>query len=107
LEEEPMKKISMGLGIVVVLASMALPSLADVLRGRVKEVDATKGLVTLIEGHKDYSFTVNGDTKILNVKGEPLARGLESADLREGRRVTVNYASKDGQNVLESLQLRP
>ena len=97
----------MFLGAVAVLASLTLPSLADVLRGRVKEVNADKGTLTLLEGHKDYPFVVNGDTKILNVKGEPLKGGLSSNDFKEGRRVTANYSVKDGQSVLESLQLRP
>ncbi|RYX81718.1 hypothetical protein EON83_22810 [bacterium] len=102
-----MKKLSIGLGAVVVLATMAMPSLADVLRGRIKEVDTTKGVVTLIEGKKDYTFAVNGDTKLLNVKGEPLANGLLSGDLKAGRRVTVDYTTTDGASVLNSLQIRP
>lgn len=100
-------KFSMIIGVVTVVASMALPSFADVLRGRVKEVNADKGTITLLEGHKDYTFATNGDTKILNVQGEPLKGGLNSYDLKAGRRVTANFSVKDGQSVLESLQLRP
>lgn len=88
------------------LASLALPCLADVLRGRIKEVNAGRGTVVLLEGHKDYPFVANGNTKILNVKGEPLAGGWSSNDLKAGHRVTASYSVKNGQSVLESLQLR-
>ncbi len=46
------------------------------------------------------------DSKLLTVAGTPLANGLKSGDLKEGRRVTVDYSTKDGVNTLESLQLR-
>jgi len=49
----------------------------------------------------------SGDTKILNVKGEPLRDGLSIADLKAERSVTASYSVKDGRSVLESLQLRP
>ena len=97
----------MVLGVAALLTSLALPSLADVLRGRIKEVSADKGTVILLEGHKDYRFVTSGDTEILNVKGEPLRDGLSSADLKAERSVTASYSVKDGRSVLESLQLRP
>ncbi len=101
-----MKKLSIGLSAVALLATLAMPSLADTLRGRIKTVDADKGIVTLLEGQKDYVFTVGADSKLLTVAGTPLANGLKSGDLKEGRRVTVEYSIKDGVNTLESLQLR-
>lgn len=101
-----MKTFVTTLALAATLATLALPSLADVLRGRIKEISVKTGVVTLLEGHKDYVFAANGDTKFLNVKGDALGGGIVSADLKAGRRVTANYVLKDGENVLSNLQLR-
>ena len=88
-------------------AVIATSGFADELRARVKAVDADKNTVTVIEGHRDYSFVTTADTKFLNVKGDPLANGIKSGDLKEGRRVIVEYTTKDGALVLDSIQIRP
>ena len=101
-----MKKLSLLLMSLVLTAVLLMPALADELRGHIKVVDADKGIVTLVEGQKDYHFTTTPETKFLNLKGGDLVNGIKSNDLREGRRVIVHYDSKDGQLVLTSLQIR-
>ncbi len=88
-------------------AVMVTSGFADELHARVKVVDADKNTVTVIEGKKDYSFVTTADTKFLNVKGGLLANGIKSGDLKDGRRVIVNYTTKDGTLVLDSIQIRP
>ncbi len=95
--------VLMGVG---VAATLAMPVLADELRARIKAVDVDKNTVTVIEGHKDYVLAATGDTKFLNVAGGSLANGIKSGDLKEGRRVVVDFDAKDGALVLSSLKIR-
>lgn len=102
-----MKKL-WTLGAAAALAAvMAAPTLASELRARIKAVSADTSTVTVIEGNKDYSLTATAATQFLNVKGGALANGIRSGDLRPGRRVVVNYDTRDGKQVLTSLRIRP
>lgn len=94
------------LGLLLTVA-MVMPSLAAEMRARIKAVNANNGIITVVEGQKDYNFTTTADTQFLNLKGGALANGIKSGDLREGRRVVVHYDTKDGQMVLTSLKIRP
>ena len=85
---------------------MVIPAFAAEMRARVKAVDADKGIVTVVEGHKDYNLAANAETRFLNAKGGSLAHGVKSGDLKEGRRVVVNYDDKNGALVLTSLKIR-
>lgn len=89
------------------LTAMAvMPACADELRARIKAVDVDKGIVTVIEGKKDYNLSVTADTKFLNANDGPLANGIKSGDLKDGRRVVVNFDAKDNALVLTSLKIR-
>ncbi len=88
------------------LTTMALPSLAAQLQGSIVNVNYDKNVVTVVEGHRDYTFQANNATKFLTMRGTPLNKGIRSGDLRTGRHVTVNYETSGATLVLQSLQIR-
>ena len=105
-----MKKIQILAMSATLLVAVATTSFANELRARIKSVDLDKNTITVIEGQKDYVFSVSADTKFLNLKGGDLRGGFRSNDLKEGRRVIVDYAASDstsdGVMALQSLQIR-
>lgn len=102
-----MKKIWTLLMGLALTSMLVLPALADQLNARIKSVDVDKNVITVIEGKKDYSLSVTGDTKFFTAKDTPLTNGIKSGDLKAGRRVTVHFANKDGKLVLADLKIRP
>ncbi len=101
-----MKKIQIVAMSAALLAAVATTSFADELRAHIKAVDADKNIITVTEGQKDYVFSVSADSKFLNVLGGELKGGINSNDLKAGRRVIVDYTAKEGVISLQSLQIR-
>lgn len=100
-----MKKVwTLGLGLAVG-ALLTVPALAAEIRAQIKSVDTTANTITVTEGHQDTTFKVTGATHFLNVAGKELVNGINSHDLRAGRRVIITY---DGNPATASeVKLRP
>jgi transcription antitermination factor NusG len=67
--------------------------------GKVKKVDADKGILTVTVGKgdqaKDVDFKITAATKLMVTVGQPLEGGLKSKELKEGAAVTI-YADPEG-----------
>ncbi|MBV9863808.1 MAG: hypothetical protein JO316_00510 [Abitibacteriaceae bacterium] len=102
-----MKTVGTALMGVAVAALLTVPALADEIRARIKSVDTTANTVTVTENHQDKTFSVTDGTSFLNVVGKPLAQGIKSGDLREGRRVIITYKADGDKLVASEIKLRP
>lgn len=87
-------------------AFMAVPALADNINARLKSVDTTDHTFTVVERKVDYTFTVNDTTKFINAKGDPLAEGIKSGDLRPGARLAITYAKEGDKSVASEVKIR-
>lgn len=101
-----MKKIAtlaLGLSLATVLT---VPAFADHMNARLKSVDATANTLTVVEGHKDYVFSVSTETHFLNPKGGELANGLNSGDLLPGSRLAIEYKKDKDTSLASQVKLR-
>jgi hypothetical protein len=78
---------------------------ADEIKGKLKKVDAGKGIVIVTVGNKDQQFVVGPDAKVVTNKGDAIKEGLKAKGLGAGAQVTITTASKDGQEVVTELKL--
>lgn len=100
----------LGLGLTALLSVAAL---AAGINARVKTVDPAAHTITVIEGGKDYTFTITETTKFTNAQGDLLATGFKSGDkevldgaLRAGTRLSITYEKKDEQALASEVKLR-
>src|SRR5262245_52206052 len=81
-------------------------SLADEIKGKVKEVNTEKNTLTVTVGDKDQTFTLNDDTQVLNPKGNAVKDKAKSLKgLKPDTEVTITSEKKDGKNVAVKIQL--
>jgi hypothetical protein len=93
----------------VLCAVFALALLAGGLRaeeymGKIKKVDADKGLLTVTVKGEDKDFTVS-DAKLLGPAGKELKNGVKNKAVKEGANVTVTTEKKGGKEVVTQVQL--
>jgi hypothetical protein len=74
-------------------------------QGKIKKVDADKGVVVITVDGKDREFLVDSDTKIYRDDFKPSAKGLKDEDLKAGADVLFKVAVKDGKDVLVGLKI--
>src|SRR6266545_1180268 len=74
-------------------------------RGKVKTVDAAKGVITLTVDGKDQEFTVTDATRIVDAANREAKDGLKNDGFKEGAAVMFKAATRDGKVVLVGLKL--
>lgn len=77
----------------------------DIQRGKIKKVDADKGVVTITVDGKDHEAHVTKDTRIVDAGNQALAKGLRDGALKEGTAVMFKTVKTDGKNVLVGLKI--
>ena len=87
------------------VALMALPSRLTTaeIEGKLKSVDADKGVVTLTVGDKDRAFTVTKDTEleVQDIRAYNPKDGLKDPVFEtKGLKVVVKTAEKDGKEIV-------
>ena len=88
------------------IAMLAFPALADKMNARITAVDPAAHTFTVIEGGKNYTYSVNDATKFVNAKDQTIVNGINSGDLKAGTRLSITY-SKDGDtSVASEVKLR-
>jgi len=60
--------------------------LAAEVKGKVKSVDADKGVLTLTVGDKDQEFKVGDDAKVVTAKGKAIPDRLKDSHFKAGPR---------------------
>jgi hypothetical protein len=100
-----MKVTSFVMGLAVA-ATLAVPALADGINARIKSVDPTAHTITVVEHKQDYVFAVNDGTKFVNSKGEAVAEGINSGDLKPGTRLSITYTKQDDKSIASEVKLR-
>jgi hypothetical protein len=73
--------------------------------GKLKTVDADKGVVVLFANGQDRTLTVDPNVKILDEQGKALPDGLKSKELKPGIEVSVTVEIVDKSPILKKLQL--
>src|SRR5262245_45616036 len=89
----------------LVLGAGAVQAQDSPQRGRVKKVDAAKGVITITADGKDQDYTVTDDTRVMDASNRPAKDGLKNEGFKEGAAVMFKAASKDGKPVLVGLKL--
>jgi hypothetical protein len=80
---------------------------AEDVQGKVKKVDADKGVLTVTIDGKDREFRITDDTKMVDAEGKDLKNRLKSKRLEVGQEVTVTCEKKDGKEVCTRVKLTP
>jgi hypothetical protein len=83
----------------------SLTAQEGIQRGKVKKVDAAKGIITITMDGKDQDFTVAEDTRIVDAAGRPAKDGLKHEGFTPGAAVMFKLGAKDGKTVLVGLKL--
>lgn len=79
---------------------------ADEVKGKVKKVDAEKGIIVVVQGDKDHEFKIGEDTKILDNKGKALAGGFKASAFKaKNLSVAVTCEKKGDKEVVVSIKL--
>ena len=93
----------------LIVVSCAGFVLAEEYKGKIKDVDAGKGTISVTVGDKVVTVPVANDAKVLQVgKGKtdtPVVGGL--AGLGPGRDVTVTTAKVDGKETATVIKVEP
>ncbi len=77
----------------------------DIQRGKIKKVDADKGIVILTVDGKDQEAHATKNTRIVDARNQEIARGLHDSALKEGTPVAFKTVKTDGKNVLVGLKI--
>lgn len=73
--------------------------------GKLKSVDADKGVVVVAANGQDRTLTADKNVKVLDEQGKDLPDGLKAKELKDGVEVTVTVEIVDKTPVLKKLQL--
>jgi hypothetical protein len=74
-------------------------------RGVLRRVDPEKGTIDVFAGQQDRTVRVAKNAKFLDEKGQALADGIRSKELKEGAAVTLTIEREGNQPVIQALQL--
>src|SRR5262245_28609414 len=77
----------------------------DIQRGKVKKVDADKGVITITVDGKARDFTVAENTRIVDTENRPAKDGFKHEGFKPGAAVMFRAVEKDGKAVLVGLKL--
>jgi SAM-dependent methyltransferase len=91
----------------LVFFGVALSAQDSPQQGRIKKVDAAKGVITLTVGDKDQDVQVTEQTRLPDLPGATVQERLSNKALTEGTRVMFKVVMRDGQAVLLGLRLQP
>src|ERR1700722_6129700 len=75
-------------------------------KGKIKKIDADKGVIVLTSGDKDIEATVGADTKFMGATDKPLADKLKDKALKEGLMVLFRVKMSDGKTVLDGIKIQ-
>lgn len=92
-------------GAVLGLLLWASSLLALEATGKLKTVDADKGVVVVFANGQDRTLTVDRNLKVLDEQGKDLAGGLKAKELKADTEVTVTVEFEGNKPVLKSLRL--
>jgi hypothetical protein len=73
--------------------------------GKLKSVDADKGMVVVAANGQDRTLTADKNVKVLDEQGKDLPDGLKAKELKDGVEVTVTVEIVDKTPILKKLQL--
>ena len=93
------------LGALVAIAALAAPAFGLEATGTIKEVNARTGVVVVFANGADRTLKAAKDARFLDADGKPLAKGIESPELKEGTTVTVTVEREGNASVLKVLRL--
>ena len=74
-------------------------------QGRIKKVDAAKGMITVTADGKEHELAVTDETRFMDAHGTPIKAGLKDKALKDGTMVMFKAGKKDGKTVLVGLKL--
>jgi hypothetical protein len=78
--------------------------LADEVKGKLKSVDADKGVITVTVDGADKEFKIGEGAKVLNPAGKEAKGGLKNPNLKEGAEVTLTTDKKGGKDVVTEIK---
>jgi hypothetical protein len=74
-------------------------------RGKIKQVSASKGTITITVDGNYREFQVSENTRVMDAAGKQTRDGLAHAGFKEGAQVMFKPGSKDGKDILVGLKL--
>jgi len=90
----------------LLLLAGSLPAQDDIQRGKIRKVDADKGLVVITTADgKEHEFQVTDETRLINASGQPVKDRLRDPNIKEGAAVMFKGGRKDGKAVLLGMKL--
>ncbi|HLW66354.1 MAG TPA: hypothetical protein VKS79_13655 [Gemmataceae bacterium] len=89
----------------ILLSSSYLLAQDGIQRGKIKKVDAEKGVITVTADGKDLELTATGETRFMNASGQPVKDGLKSGDIKAGEAVMFKYVEQDGKKLLVGMRI--
>lgn len=98
-----MVRVASGAVIVLVLCAGTLVALEAT--GKLKSVDAEKGVVVVFANGQDRTLTADKNVKVLDEKGKELPDGLKAKELKPDTEVTVTVEFEANKPVLKALRL--
>lgn len=75
------------------------------IKGKIKSIDADKGIIMVIWKGQDKTFPVPASAAIQNHDGNPLKEGLKDKRLQEGTEVTIYWDKEDGKKFATQIRL--
>jgi Cu/Ag efflux protein CusF len=90
----------------VALFTTTLLAQESIQRGKIKKVDADKGVVTITVDGKDQDFVVTDDTRLVDSGNKDLAQRLRDKAFKEGAEVAFKAEERGGKQVLFGMRLR-
>jgi hypothetical protein len=100
-----MTRSLLGTAVGLLLFVAPLPAQDGLQRGKIKKVDADKGVVVVVLDGKDLELTADSDTRFVGADNKPLDRGLKDGEVKEGAAVVFKAVEKGGKQVLVGLKL--
>src|SRR5262249_23644765 len=88
--------------LLIAVAGAALAQPAGVERGKLKKIDADNLTVTITQGDKDRTFSVDDETVVFGAKSKDVKERL--ATLKEGAEVEFKPARRGGKDVLAGIK---
>src|SRR5712692_10134742 len=100
-----MPRLLIGTWLGFVLCAPLLMAQESIQRGKIKKVDADKGIVTITVDGKDQEFQVTAATKFIGAANQESPKGIRDANLKEGAAVMFKAESRDGKRILFGLKI--
>jgi Cu/Ag efflux protein CusF len=104
-KEKHMARRWFGLVAVFALFATALLAQEGPQRGKIKKVDADKGIVTITVDGKDQDVVVTEDTRLADASGKDVALRLQDKAFKEGAEVLFKAEDRGGKKVLIGMKL--